>query len=189
MALGVQLIHYGSDTFTSVRILNPILSAGSLAYRGEGRAADMNERISLDGLEIIITSSDLEVIRRHPWALDTRGEPSTRIINPMTLGRVLLGNPTAKVMFRDGNCSNYSRENIYDGSPEPRKRLTKARHSQYKGVTTSRGRYLAQIREGLKNKFIGRYDTPEEAARAYDREALRIYGEKAVLNNVSRCEV
>lgn len=145
--------------------------------------------IRLDGLEIVIDSSDLEVIRRYSWTLDARGEPSTRIGNPTTLGRVLLGNPTAKVMFRDGCSWNYTRANIYDAEPEPRKRLNKSRKSQYKGVTRSRDRYQAQIRVGLKNKFIGRYDTAEEAAEAYDNEAKRIYGDKAVLNNVSRCEV
>jgi len=54
--------------------------------------------------------------------------------------------------------------------------------SGYKGVYYSKQqlkkRWIAQI----KNKYIGYFFTAEEAARAYDIEAKKLYGEFAVFN-------
>lgn len=55
--------------------------------------------------------------------------------------------------------------------------------SGYKGVCKSnrpgrRKRWLARINE----KFIGMFNTPEEAARAYDEAAKKLHGEFAFLN-------
>jgi len=44
--------------------------------------------------------------------------------------------------------------------------------------------YLADPRGDGKNIDIGRYDSEEEAARAYNRGALEVYGEFAVLNDI-----
>jgi hypothetical protein len=52
----------------------------------------------------------------------------------------------------------------------------------YKGVQVSYGRYKAHICFQMKKRHIGLFDCPEEAARAYDREARRLHGEFAVLN-------
>jgi hypothetical protein len=50
--------------------------------------------------------------------------------------------------------------------------------SSHKGVTKRGSRYYAIA----KGKHIGSYATPEEAARAYDKKALELWGERAVLN-------
>ena len=50
--------------------------------------------------------------------------------------------------------------------------------SLYKGVTKRDNRYYAIA----KGKHIGSYATPEEAARAYDKKALELWGDRAVLN-------
>lgn len=56
--------------------------------------------------------------------------------------------------------------------------------SGYKGVHQHKatGKWAAQIRINGRNAHIGYYDDPEEAAMAYDKEAMKAQGEFAVLN-------
>ena len=60
----------------------------------------------------------------------------------------------------------------------------KQRKCPYKGVKQRRGKWVAEVRHPIKGKnvWIGSYDSPLEAARAYDVEARRVRGKKARLN-------
>lgn len=52
--------------------------------------------------------------------------------------------------------------------------------SPYKGVTRNKKRWSASC----NRVHIGTYDTQEEAALVYNREAIRLFGEHALLNDV-----
>lgn len=52
----------------------------------------------------------------------------------------------------------------------------------FKGVEFNGGRFAARIKAGSKREYLGRFDTAEGAARAYDAAALRVFGEYARLN-------
>lgn len=54
--------------------------------------------------------------------------------------------------------------------------------SGFKGVVFLRGKWQAQLKHDGKNVYIGIYDDPEDAARAYDQKALELFGEFANLN-------
>lgn len=54
--------------------------------------------------------------------------------------------------------------------------------SGFKGVVLKGAKYEASIKSWKRNVYLGRYDTAEEAARAYDYYALLMYGEFAYLN-------
>ena len=58
--------------------------------------------------------------------------------------------------------------------------------SKYQGVSWdwSRDKWQAQIRVQRVNKALGRFDDELEAARAYNRAALKAFGEFATLNEV-----
>lgn len=65
----------------------------------------------------------------------------------------------------------------------PFSELRKTYVKRYNGVhLTASGKYQVQVSVGGKKKCFGSYPTPEEAARIYNREALKIHGEKAKLN-------
>lgn len=60
-------------------------------------------------------------------------------------------------------------------------RLRNDNTSGYKGVSwdTSKNKWIAQIMVNKKNKYLGRFDTPEEGHEAYKKAALLYYGEFA----------
>lgn len=56
------------------------------------------------------------------------------------------------------------------------------RSSKYKGVTKENARWRARIKSPEKRIHLGFFDTEEEAAKAYDRAAKKLFGEFALLN-------
>lgn len=67
---------------------------------------------------------------------------------------------------------------------ENRRNSTKARNNTtgFKGVVVSYGRYSARIGYLGKKLHLGYYDTPEEAAMAYDKKAIELHGDFALTN-------
>ena len=54
--------------------------------------------------------------------------------------------------------------------------------SSFRGVSKRYGRYKARIKQNGSDTIIGDFDDEIEAARAYDRKAREIHGEKALVN-------
>ncbi len=55
--------------------------------------------------------------------------------------------------------------------------------SGYRGVTESKyKRYESAIYVDYNRKHLGTFDTPEQAAKAYDKKAYELHGDKAILN-------
>lgn len=142
------------------------------------------------GLECIIDANDVDLIAGRNWhACDgyktsyagcrfrlERGK--SKII---LLHRLLMEAPDGMhVDHIDGDGLNNRRENlrVVTHSENLHNRGPQSNNtSGFKGVTFCRstGRWQAQISVRKVGRKLGRYDTPEEAALAYQREAEKIW--------------
>jgi len=96
-----------------------------------------------------------------------------------------IGIDTELIDFRDRNRLNCQLWNLRPATKaqDTRNRTKQSNNtSGYIGVYSTQGRWLASITFNGKQMHIGYYDTPEEAARARDNEAIRLHGEFASLN-------
>ncbi len=91
------------------------------------------------------------------------------------------GNPLNNKKSNLRACSH--KENICNAGKK------KNNTTGYKGVYLHKpsGRWFAQLKHNYKTKKLGYYETKEDAARAYNRGALKYYGVFAFLNEVTPC--
>lgn len=104
------------------------------------------------------------------------------------LHREILGIDDQRIVVHlDGDKRNCTRLNLHiqDRGVYGRARPAKG-ISKFKGVSPYRGRWQATIRVEGKLKWLGAFETAEEAARVYDEAVLRYRGRKGVLNFPTR---
>jgi hypothetical protein len=149
------------------------------------------------GLFAIVDAADFEKLSAYKWSAKVQGDTAyafranrARGDGPATIKmhRVVIGAlPGQEVDHRDGNGLNNTRANLriathsQNGANDgPSRHNT----SGYKGVSRDRqrGNWAAEIRFERRRYHLGRFDTVEEAARAYDAAARRLHGEFAWLN-------
>lgn len=64
--------------------------------------------------------------------------------------------------------------------PNLRRNTKKKKTSKYRGVFFYKP--TKNWRSSINSKYIGTFDTAEQAAKAYDKKAYELYGDKAILN-------
>jgi hypothetical protein len=93
--------------------------------------------------------------------------------------------PGVQVDHKDHDGLNNTRENLRvctNAENNCNKGKQSNNTSGYKGVHSLRGKWQAQIKSNGTKKYLGVFNTPEEAARAYDKVARELHGEFAYLN-------
>jgi hypothetical protein len=101
--------------------------------------------------------------------------------------RLILKTPKGLfVDHRDRNGLNNQKDNLRNCTNQQNMQNRKISYKNkygYKGIQLVKsGRWIAHISVNGTNQHIGTYDTPEQAARAYDNKAVEIYGEFARTN-------
>jgi hypothetical protein len=157
-----------------------------------------------NGQVAVVDDEDYLRASQHGWyALKHRGYGETTYLamtsikdaagvwTPISLHRFLLdARPGDEVDHRDLNPLNCQRHNLRFATRAQNaqnRRKFKNNQSGYKGVykrNNRRNAFRAQITCNGVQRCIGSFPTALDAARAYDREALRLHGEFARINGV-----
>lgn len=95
--------------------------------------------------------------------------------------------PKGSFDHKDRNKLNNKKSNLRAGNwtlnSVNRNKMQKKCSSGFKGASkTKRGSWEAYLTYKKKKIFLGTYKTDSDAARAYDKKAIQLYGDWAVLN-------
>ncbi len=158
-----------------------------------GQSSDENTRliplVNIDGLSAMVDAADYEWLSRYRWfVVGCHGclYACTYCKGRTCLMHRMIMNPP-KGMLVD-------HKNLY-GLDNHRANLRNATHQQncvnhgrapgvsgFRGVTPNGDKWQAKIWDHGKRRHLGIFDDPAEAARAWDRKAIELYGEYARLN-------
>ena len=150
-----------------------------------------------EGEFTIVSPEDYYLVRNYNWYLGGNGKKLYAFRNVkigpcktkmVPMHRQIMGFPKGLLVdHRNGNSLDNLRSNLRKATyAENRQnsRKKKGASSKYTGASIIKGseKYRGQIKYKGKTIHLGRFDTEEEAALAYDAAAKKLYGEFARLN-------
>lgn len=152
-------------------------------------------QVLIDDADAIVLNYHMRLVKQHKNKLRVRilKRENGKIIFDEYLHRFLLDvkDKNIQVDHKDGNPLNNMRSNLRlaTNSQNNSYRSIDSRNSSgYKGVyyDKERNKWIAEIKADGKKKFIGRFETKEEAALAYNKMAILLHKEFAILNTVTQ---
>lgn len=146
----------------------------------------------------LVDEADADLVRGFKWYPHTSHGPVIYARAEMLIDgkrvrfamhRVILDlRPGELTDHLDGNGLNNQRANLrlctHSENMRNRRKRKRSDSSPYKGVYAKSGRWVAMIRDSERKRqvMIGVFDDPIAAAKAYDVEAVRLFGEFALTN-------
>jgi len=146
--------------------------------------------VNWDGLCALVDAADYEWLRRYTWrAVCANGRTfyaCTYCEGKLCLMHRMIMNPPAGMVVDHKNrygLDNH-RVNLRHATPGQNNinRAWDTGASGFRGVYPCRDKWGARIGHQRRTLYIGLFDDPAEAARAYDRKAIELHGEFACLN-------
>lgn len=143
------------------------------------------------GKVIIIDDEDFEIIKRHKWnaVVSHKKWYAYTVKTPqISMHRLIMkAKPGQIVDHINGNGLDNRKENLRFCTIAENNRnrgLVRTNTTGFQGVHFDkvRGKFVASIRQNNKTKYLGTFDCPFKAARAYDAAAKELHGEFANLN-------
>ena len=142
-----------------------------------------------NGDSFYFSPEDLPFIEKHRWWTNNHGYALSYINGKIQrLSRLLLAVDDDLVVDHiDGNPRNNTRENLRIATIQENNQNALVRsHNKtgYKGVflAVTKEKYEARIVHNGRSIYLGRYETEQEAAKAYDKAARELFGATACLN-------
>jgi hypothetical protein len=141
-----------------------------------------------DGSYAYVDAADYEQLSQWKWHLEDNYPTRTERGKDIPMHRQIMQPPPGKVVdHKDGNRAHNCRGNLRicdraENNRNHRKRCDSS--SAYKGIFYDKhyGRWGAKCQYQGERLRFGYFDTPIEAARAYDRKAVELFGPFARLN-------
>ena len=139
-------------------------------------------------LKAKVDEVDLLFLSRYKWRWDGRYVVTSYNNSHLRMHNILLN--AQFVDHKNNDTLDNRRENLRLSSNRLNQGNTfktwKSTWSVYKGVTyhVRQGRWIAQIRTPNGRKWLGTFSTQQEAALAYNKAAIAVFGEHARLNKV-----
>ena len=140
------------------------------------------------GCFALVDASDFDRVSEHLWCLGIGGYPYTSVgADRIRLHRFIVGHqPEHHTDHENGDKLDNRRQNLRPATCSQNLGNSKSRGgvSRFKGVFLDRrdGRWYSQIKHQSMTHNLGRFDSEEAAALAYDEAALRLFGDYARCN-------
>lgn len=150
-----------------------------------------------NGMFALVDDEDYENVNQYKWSATVNRKTNLTVssnVNKKTvkLSRFLTNAKKGDfIIFNDGNRLNFQKYNLAIsnklGTIMNRRGNVKS-SSKYKGVSWEKDRkkWKAAIKVEGKTKNLGRYDSEDKAAIAYNNAALKYLGEKVFLNVIGK---
>lgn len=152
--------------------------------------------VARDGTKLRVDAQDYPLLARHVWYPVPWNSPRPRYVTRqktivLTLNHLVYGDvPEGLVVIHlNGDLRDLRRANLaavpYSVANQRKGNIKRqgATTSQFTGVRRSPpNRWLALIGQGYERIYLGCFEDEEEAARAYDRKALELWGPYARFN-------
>lgn len=150
-----------------------------------------------NGVAFLVDDEDAESVRAHRWHAR---KPSMKLrkiyicrtqrddqkkVRAIYLHRFLMKpRPDQQVDHKDGDSLDNTRANlrVCTRAQNLANRQRPRSRSGFIGVTAHGRTYRAAMGSGAARRYLGSFEDPIDAARAYDAEAVRVHGEFAQLN-------
>jgi len=159
--------------------------------------------ITREQIEILCDDEDAEEIQKHIWYKEKRrhsytthlalGESGNRYYKGISLTMLIIDYPgyTHRIVFKDKDYNNFQKKNL---EIVPKNRIyvsmRRTNRSGFRGVCWDKenNRWIAQISYLGKNLKLGRFKDIKDAALAYNKKALDLFGDQVYLNDVDSLE-
>lgn len=145
-----------------------------------------------EGAVVFVDTEDYHRVIQHSWYVDSYGYPSSNVNGKrLTLHKFVMG----VIVTLEGHEYHHKNDDKFDNRKANLVLLDYSEHritrpvgtnntSGFKGVHWDKQykNWKAQISINGKRTNLGRFKTPEEAAKVYDSYALKYYGLSAYTN-------
>lgn len=139
------------------------------------------------GYLTIVDQSDVSIVHKFKWCADIKADGRVyargRINGRLEyLHRYLMGFPDSLVDHEDRDTLNNRRSNLRIATDQQNSANQRRRPNEFQGVKPHRAKFIARVKHNYIEHYVGLFDTPEEAARAYDKKGRELSGEFAYQN-------